>query len=162
MVLPPFSSWMLKLSFKNLKTPTFLVRRLCLAAKAESLGRWCPYLSQFYPCSARLSFCPSASRYHNHNQIVLQGMRMPNHWRVSKEEDKRKNNKWGHKSRVNGVFRTLMPRIEYAYWFWQEFPPLTVIHPLTKGLNFYWDYSDFFLRSRLCQCLTSFSCIQQA
>ena len=77
-VLLPLSSWMLKLSIRNLKAPTFLVHRLCLAAKAESLGRWCPYLSQFYPCSARLSFCPSASRYHNHNQIVLQGMRKPN------------------------------------------------------------------------------------
>ena len=77
-VLLPLSSWMLKLSIRNLKTPTFLVHRLCLAAKAESLGRWCPYLSQFYPCSVRLSFCPSASRYRNHNQIVLQGMRKPN------------------------------------------------------------------------------------
>ena len=77
-ILLPFLSSMVKLSSRNLKTPTFPVGRLCLAAKAESLGRWCPYLSQFYPCSVRLSFCPSASRYRNHSQIVLQGMRTPN------------------------------------------------------------------------------------
>lgn len=87
-ILLPFLSSMVKLSIRNLKTPTFPVRRLCLAAKAESLGRWCPYLSQFYPCSVRLSFCPSASRYRNHNQIVLQGMRMPNRRWVSKDGER--------------------------------------------------------------------------